>query len=86
MRCPHCNFENPPGFGFCGQCGKPLALTCSKCGAVIPVGFAFCGQCGAPVAGPKPARLAPEDLNRLRNYLPVSLIDLLRDDLDAPPA
>ncbi len=24
MRCPHCEFENPPGYTFCGQCGRPL--------------------------------------------------------------
>jgi class 3 adenylate cyclase/predicted ATPase len=23
-RCPHCGFENPPGFTFCGDCGRPL--------------------------------------------------------------
>jgi class 3 adenylate cyclase/tetratricopeptide (TPR) repeat protein len=22
--CPHCGFENPPGFAFCGQCGASL--------------------------------------------------------------
>jgi class 3 adenylate cyclase len=24
-RCPHCDFENPPGFAFCGKCGVSLA-------------------------------------------------------------
>ncbi len=25
MRCPQCDFENPPNFKFCGQCGAALA-------------------------------------------------------------
>lgn len=24
MSCPNCGFDNPPGFAFCGRCGKPL--------------------------------------------------------------
>ena len=24
MKCPHCEFESPPGFAFCGKCGRPL--------------------------------------------------------------
>jgi len=24
-RCPHCDFENPPGFAFCGKCGANLS-------------------------------------------------------------
>lgn len=24
MNCPNCEFENPPGFKFCGECGGPL--------------------------------------------------------------
>jgi len=24
MRCPHCGFDNPEGFHFCGQCGQSL--------------------------------------------------------------
>jgi predicted ATPase/class 3 adenylate cyclase len=26
-RCPKCQFDNPPGFKFCGQCGTPLEVT-----------------------------------------------------------
>jgi tetratricopeptide (TPR) repeat protein len=25
MKCPHCGFENPDGFAFCGRCGTALA-------------------------------------------------------------
>ncbi|RME42228.1 MAG: hypothetical protein D6796_14715, partial [Caldilineae bacterium] len=27
MKCPNCQFENPPGFAFCGKCGTPLATS-----------------------------------------------------------
>src|SRR5262245_28168163 len=26
MRCPSCDFDNPEGMKFCGECGSPLAL------------------------------------------------------------
>jgi class 3 adenylate cyclase len=34
--CPHCGFENPPGFAFCGKCG--VALT-SRPPAPVPASF-----------------------------------------------
>ncbi|MGH9426394.1 MAG: double zinc ribbon domain-containing protein, partial [Terriglobia bacterium] len=46
MRCPGCEFENPEGMKFCGQCASPLASRCSQCSFENPPGFAFCGQCG----------------------------------------
>jgi len=27
MKCTNCQFENPPGFAFCGKCGTPLAAS-----------------------------------------------------------
>ncbi|HEY3569664.1 MAG TPA: adenylate/guanylate cyclase domain-containing protein [Thermoanaerobaculia bacterium] len=72
MNCPHCQFDNPAGMKFCGQCGSKLAPVCSQCGAELPPGFKFCGSCGAPLAAapappasasapsePAPARAAP---------------------------
>jgi class 3 adenylate cyclase/tetratricopeptide (TPR) repeat protein len=50
MLCRSCQFENPAGMRFCGQCGAPLALACPGCGAESPPGFRFCGQCGASLA------------------------------------
>ncbi len=29
MKCPHCGFENPAGFAFCGQCGTRFATAAS---------------------------------------------------------
>ena len=49
MRCTKCEFENPAGMKFCGQCTAPLALTCPKCEFDNPPGFKFCGQCTAPL-------------------------------------
>jgi len=30
MRCSHCGKNNPPGFQFCGHCGKPLKTTVAR--------------------------------------------------------
>src|SRR5262245_54167763 len=46
MQCPHCNFENPAGMKFCGQCGTQLGSRCPQCGFENPLGFQFCGECG----------------------------------------
>ncbi len=51
MRCTKCEFENPVGMKFCGQCTAPLALICPKCRFENPPGFKFCGQCTAPLQG-----------------------------------
>ena len=47
MRCPSCDFENPDGMKFCGQCGASLSDLCPSCGTENPPGFKFCGSCGA---------------------------------------
>ena len=49
MRCTKCEFENPAGMKFCGQCTSPLAQICPKCSFENPPGFKFCGQCTAPL-------------------------------------
>ncbi len=66
MRCPQCEFDNPAGMRFCGQCGAALAPRCPQCAAEVPAGFRFCGQCGAslgaaarPAAGPGFAPASP---------------------------
>ena len=48
MECPTCQFKNPAGMRFCGQCGTALGdiLPCPACGAAIAPGMRFCGQCG----------------------------------------
>ena len=65
MRCTKCEFENPAGMKFCGQCTEPLPLVCPKCQFENPPGFKFCGQCTAPLQGetgsvkPKSTRESP---------------------------
>jgi double zinc ribbon protein len=59
MRCRSCQFDNPAGMRFCGQCGAPLALACPACGADAPAGFRFCGQCGAALQPSAPAVPVP---------------------------
>lgn len=48
MECSVCQFKNPAGMRFCGQCGSSLSdvLPCPACGAAIAPGMRFCGQCG----------------------------------------
>lgn len=54
MRCPQCQFENPPGAKFCQECGTSLASRCTNCNAAIAPDAKFCVGCGRPVgqAGP----------------------------------
>src|SRR5262249_26018140 len=64
MKCPQCDFDNPAGMKFCGQCGAKLAALCPQCGAEAPPGFKFCGECGTPLAAapdptPVPDRVPP---------------------------
>src|SRR5271157_2308572 len=59
MRCTKCEFENPAGMKFCGQCTAPLALVCPKCRVENPPGFKFCGQCTAPLNLPEGSGRSP---------------------------
>lgn len=47
MRCPSCNFDNPNGMRFCGQCGAQIDTHCPQCSFENPSGFRFCGSCGS---------------------------------------
>src|SRR6266446_3043261 len=55
ITCGQCQFENPPGMRFCGQCGTPLAPRCPQCGTEVPPQFKFCGLCGASLTSGAPA-------------------------------
>ena len=46
MKCPSCQFDNPPGAKFCNECGSKLELACPQCGQVNPPGSKFCNECG----------------------------------------
>jgi len=49
MRCLKCEFENPEGMKFCGQCATSLLPECPQCRFENPRGFKYCGQCGTPL-------------------------------------
>ncbi len=51
MKCPRCQYENPPGSNFCLGCGTRLGATCGACGNDLPAGARFCNKCGTPVSG-----------------------------------
>src|SRR5437870_11366993 len=51
MKCPRCQYENPPGSNFCLGCGTRLGATCGACGNDLPAGSRFCNKCGTPVVG-----------------------------------
>src|SRR5262245_41461654 len=51
MHCSNCDFDNPAGMKFCGQCGTQLQNRCGQCGFENPPGFQFCGQCGTSLTG-----------------------------------
>ena len=46
MNCPKCQFENPEGVKYCGDCGARLENPCPKCNYINPPQFKFCGDCG----------------------------------------
>lgn len=46
MECLKCNFQNPEGIKFCGECGAKLEKICPECKSTNPAKFKFCGECG----------------------------------------
>jgi len=53
MKCPKCQFENPEGMKFCGECGTRLERICLKCNFSNPPNFKFCGECGSDLTRPE---------------------------------
>ena len=79
MLCPRCQFENPEGIKFCGQCGVKLERICSSCNSSNPPNFRFCGQCGQKLDGPAETSLKDlsfdEKLAKIQRYLPKGLTE-----------
>ena len=46
MQCRWCQYENPAGRKFCGECRAQLTSTCPSCGTINPPVQKFCGECG----------------------------------------
>lgn len=83
--CANCNFENPPGMKYCGQCGTSLKITCSNCQFGNPSGFNYCGNCGTQLLtnATKPIQMVksePEKIQHVeaeRRHLTVMFCDLV---------
>ena len=79
MQCPKCQFENPEGSLFCGDCGSALEVSCPNCGSTPPPNFKFCNKCGHNLS--KPPEEPPKDLSfdqkieKIQKYLPKGLTE-----------
>lgn len=87
MTCRNCNYENPTGMNFCGQCGSSLQIKCSNCQFDNPSDFNYCGNCGTQLSSHstniQPSVLPKSDLNEKQNteaehrHLTVMFCDLM---------
>jgi class 3 adenylate cyclase/tetratricopeptide (TPR) repeat protein len=79
MKCPKCQFENPEGLKFCGECGTKLESVCPKCKSTNPAQFKFCGECGHNLtlpSEPAPKELSfDEKLKKIQKYLPTGITE-----------
>ena len=87
MKCRKCQFDNPPGMKFCGECGTELKLACPMCDASNPPEFKFCGGCGHNLTSPqdRPAQRDlsfDEKLAKIQKYLPGGLTEKILSQRD----
>jgi class 3 adenylate cyclase len=79
MKCPACQFENPDGINFCGECGAKLEKQCPKCKHSNPPRFKFCGECGHDLSRPLETTSKElsfdEKLEKIQKYLPGGLTE-----------
>jgi ribosomal protein L40E len=79
MKCPNCQFENPEGVKFCGECGSKIEKICPNCNSSNPPQFKFCGECGHNLtnpAAPAPKELSfDEKIEKIQRYLPQGLTE-----------
>ena len=86
MQCPKCQFENPSGIKFCGECGAKLERICPSCNSSNPLQFKFCGECGHKLE--VPAERPPGDLSfdekieKIKKYLPKGLTEKIISQRD----
>ena len=71
MKCPKCQFENPDGIKFCGECGSKLEKICLNCNSSNPPHFKFCGGCGQNLQTPQKS----PDYSEPQAYTPKFLAD-----------
>ncbi len=86
MKCPKCQFENPEGKKFCGDCGSKLEKVCPKCNCSNPPQFKFCGDCGHNLTLPsEPTRKElsfDEKLQKIQKYLPAGITEKILSQRD----
>jgi class 3 adenylate cyclase/tetratricopeptide (TPR) repeat protein len=78
MKCPKCQFDNPPAVNFCVECGAGLESICPQCGAANSPSFKFCGKCGYDLRGARAP--APVDYSKPQSYTPKFLADKILKD------
>lgn len=87
MKCPNCEFENPEGMKFCGECGAKLEYICPNCSFSNPPQFKFCGECGHELSTPrseaKPQPSPDIDYTAPESYTPKHLADKILTDRGA---
>ncbi len=77
MKCPRCQFDNPEGIKFCGECGAKIERICPKCNFSNPPEFKFCGECGHDLKEPKEA--PPIYYAEPQSYTPKFLVGNIKD-------
>jgi class 3 adenylate cyclase len=86
MQCPKCQFENPQGIKFCGECGAKLERLCPSCNSYSPPNFKFCGECGHKLdvtIETSPEELSfDEKLAKIQKYLPKGLTEKILSQRD----
>jgi CheY-like chemotaxis protein len=86
MKCSKCQFENPEGMKFCGECGAKMERICPKCNFANPPNFKFCGECGQDLTTPsKPAPnelSLDEKIDKIQRYLPKGLTEKILSQRD----
>jgi class 3 adenylate cyclase len=73
MKCVKCQFENPDGMKFCGECGAKMEKICPQCNFSNPPGFKFCGECGYDLR--KPEEALPRDDSEPTSHTPEPVTD-----------
>jgi class 3 adenylate cyclase/predicted ATPase len=86
MKCLKCQFENPEGMKFCGECGTKLERVCPHCHFSNPPQFKFCGECGHNLTAPSepsPRELSfDEKISKIQRYLPKGLTEKILSQRD----
>src|SRR3989304_6152527 len=74
MKCSKCQYDNPEGARFCGECGAKLEIKCQSCGKENPPINKFCYECGHKLSeSVKPAQAL--NLDQPQSYIPKHLAE-----------